>query len=468
NAQAEGLLEVYEQAEANAPGLKAAAANFQADQEIKDQAEALLLPNIGANASANRNFDLAGQEGEDFDNNDINVNLRQTLYNRQFLIQNEQADTLVDQAEAEFVSIQQNLVLDTAQRYFAVLSAVDDLSFAKAELEAIDRQLEQAQRRFEVGLITITDVYEAQARYDLALTEIIRARNQLADTLEALAELTGQYYDTLQGIGEDKLPLELPEPSDLDFWVEQALRANPDLVGAVFGVEAARDTIALRRAERYPRVDLVGNYNTGDDTRDFGGGFRQGATVGVQVNVDIFEGGAISSRTQEAAYRFEAAKQTLEAQQRDVTRQTRNAYRNIVTSISSVNALEQARVTNLSALEATEAGFDVGTRTIVDVLDAQRELFRARRDFSQARYTYLLNRLSLARAAGQLDEEELGRLAQWLDEPIAVIPEPQELNPAREPVVPREFQRIEAPVLPDDPLLPLPSLPETDLLPPLD
>lgn len=450
-AAAEGLVEVYRQAADSDPQLKSAAATLQADLEVKPQARALLLPNIGASADLNKNFavDTGAQSGVDFTTNSIGVNLRQPLYREANRVQNRQAESQVDQAQADFLAAQQDLVLRVSEAYFGVLSALDSLTFATAEKESIARQLEQANRRFEVGLITITDVHEAQARFDLAVAEEIRARNALADAREALADLTGQFYDTLEAL-KGRLPLDLPDPADPDYWVRQALKSNPELLSLTYSVETARENIALQKAGHYPTVDLVAGYSDSDNSLS---GDTRGAVVGVEFQISLYQGGAVESRAREAAYRYEAARENLEDQQRAVTRIVRNTYRGITATISRVKALDQARLSTQSALEATEAGFDVGTRTIVDVLDAQRDLFAARRDFAQSRYDYILNQLRLKRGAGQLTEADLQSLSQWLDEPVSIVPGEVDLTPEQRQVAPREFTR---PVLPEAAPLNLP------------
>lgn len=401
--EAEGLLEVFRQAAINDPQLKAAAATCLATLEIEPQARALLLPQISAGAQLDRNFSVDPGPDSAFNSHSYSLNLSQPLFRQGARVQQRLADSIVNQAQADFLAAQQALILRVAERYFDVLAELDNLSFREAEQKAIARQLEQASRRFEVGLITITDVHEAQAAFDLSEAEVITAGNQLSDSLEALREVTGQYYEKLNEL-EEEIPLTLPEPADPEAWVVLAIANNPQLLSAAFAVEAARENINLQRADRYPTVDLVASHFDSDSDR---GNNISGNAIGLRLNILLYQGGAIASRTREAAYSHEAAKQGLENQQRFVIRQVRNAYRGLEAAISRVNALNQARISNQSALEATEAGFDVGTRTIVDVLNAQQELYRARRDYAQSRYDYILNKLRLQQAAGQLAEADL-------------------------------------------------------------
>lgn len=409
---AQGILDVYGQAAESDPTLQQAAAERLANREVLPQAEALLLPRIDARGDVSQTLLDNEPQFSDSSSTDsrISVSLAQPLYNRGFTARVRQAEAIVDRADAEYVTEQQNLIIRVAERYFDVLARRDDLTFRTADKNAIARQLEQAKRRFEVGLITITDVQEAQAQYDLAVANEIVAINDLADSKEALREVTGVFYDDLFLLS-DRVPLQPPEPTDPEVWVQQAMDTSPVLLAASFAAESARENIDVQRSDYYPSLDLAATAADSNNSDEF---IRSGE-VGLVLNVPIYEGGARSSRVREAAYRYESAKEFLEIQQRNISRQVRDAYRGLQAAISQVKALDQARESNRSALEATEAGFEVGTRTIVDVLNAQRNLFGAERDYAQSRYAYVLNGLRLKRAAGLLAVEDLERINGWLD-----------------------------------------------------
>lgn len=410
-AQAESLLEVYQQAQDSDPTLRRAASDRLADREAKPQAKALLLPRLDGTASLQHSFDQQPPNGGDtsFDSRSVTVQLRQSLYNRGDWARFKQADFVLDQADANYENVADQLILRVSQAYFNVLSAGDDLIFTQADKNATARQLEQAKQRFEVGLITITAVQEAQARFDSVSADEIVARNALADRNEELRLITGSAYPSLSKVS-DKLPLTPPDPDASDPWVELALANNPQLNAANAGVDIARKNIDVQQSGHYPNVDLVASYDDSrSNNRDSNGG-----QIGVQLNVPLFSGFGVSSRVRQAAYQLEAAKETLEVQRRSVVNQVLNAYRGVLAAISQVRALDQARRSTQSALEATEAGFDVGTRTIVDVLNAQRDVFRAQRNYSQARYVYILNTLNLKQAAGVIDVADLEQLEAWL------------------------------------------------------
>ena len=397
-----GILQTYRDALDNDPQLQQAEANRFAEREALPQARALALPNLSARGSIEHNYQDRGPGDSSFTSDSMGLFLNQPLYDRATQVRRRQADITVDRADTTFAGTGQELVLRVASAYFQVLAARDDVIFAQADKSVIERQLEQARRRFEVGLVTITDVQEAQARFDQSRSTEIAALNALDNRREALAEITGQYYETLQPLRET-IPLSAPTPASAEHWVAQALDNNPSLRSARFNAELARENINLQRSGHYPSLDLNANY-TDSDT---GAQSRRGGRVGLELTIPLYQGGAVTSRTREAAFRHEAAKHQRETVERAITRQVREAYRGIEASISLVQALDQARVSSRSSLEATQAGFDVGTRTIVEVLNSQRDLLRAERDYAQARYSYLLNRLSLEQAIGELDETDL-------------------------------------------------------------
>lgn len=430
------LLQIYQQAAQSDPSLKAADAERLATREIKPQAKALLLPNVVASGSWERNFNVdsessfsstpntEGSQGagslnnnsDSFNNSRVGISLTQPLFDQEARVRVRQSESVINQAEADFLAAQQDLILRVAESYFDVLAAQDTLTAATANKSAIDRQHEQAQRRFEVGLITITDVFEAQARFDLAVADEINARNLLSNRWEALRELTGQYHDKLYRLN-NKAPFEPPDPPDPDAWVNQALQTNPQLISSSFRVETARENVNLQKSGHYPTLDLKAGYFDNDT----GNSETSGAQIGLELNVPIYQGGAVISRTKEAAFLYVAAKENLEATQREINRRVQDAYRGVLTTISRIKALDQARTSNASSLEATEAGFDVGTRTIVDVLNAQRELFLARRDYSVARYEYVLDYLRLLQASGQISQKHLQGVNKWLIPPEATV-----------------------------------------------
>ncbi|MCP5157973.1 MAG: TolC family outer membrane protein [Gammaproteobacteria bacterium] len=408
---AEDLLQIYRQSLESDPVLKAAAASQKASQETKLQARALLLPNAGVTAAQGTTFGVVGSQAgqSSYDTHSYAISLVQPLYNRGSQVQQRLADATVGQADVDFLNAQNDLILRVAQGYFSVLAAIDNLTFATAEKNAFARQLEQANRRFEVGLATITDVYDAQSRFDGAVSSEISAVNTLANAREQLRQLTGQDYAQLNILGE-RMPLALPKPSDPEAWVRMALESNLSLQSVSFDVEQARENIKLQKSGHYPTLDLSVSRT------DIDNGFTHtyGSQANLQLTIPLYSGGAVSSRSRQAAYNYEASRQSLENLQRDTIRTVRNAYRGQETAISQIKALDQTRVSTRSALEATQAGYEVGTRTIVDVLNAERDVYRAERDYAASRYSYVVNVLTLRQAAGRLTEEDVVEINGWL------------------------------------------------------
>ena len=329
-------------------------------------------------------------------------------------------------AEAQREAAQQDLVIRVGQTYFDVLAAEDRLTSTHANRQAIARQLEQAKQRFEVGLIAITDVQESQAAHDQAVADEIAAKRSLATAREFLREITGTYVRSLSAPGDD-LPLRTPEPASESGWVDMALAQNLALVSSRLDEKLARDEISFRRNGYYPTIDLVAstsNTDTSGDLRSdlafdpniFNVADSDGTSdsISIQFNIPIFKGGSNKSRVQEAVYLHSASLQQLQRVTRETERQTRDAYLGVLSEKSRVEALQQAVQSSTTALEATQAGFDVGTRTIVDVLDSQFALYRAITLFYQSRYDYLMNYLRLKEAAGDLTIQDLEVIDRWL------------------------------------------------------
>jgi outer membrane protein len=421
-APAEDLYEIYELALGNDPEFLAAGAANRAAQELRPQARAGLLPNFGlqgdtfGNEQDLREANLATSVGRrNFNSSSIGVQLRQPLYRMDRWIALDQATNNVSAADAEFEFARQSLMLRVAQRYFNVLRAQDTLTFALAEQEAFAQQLEQSQQRFEVGLIAITDVEEAKAGADLSRARVIQAENALDNAREALREVTGRYHEVLKGLGEE-MPLALPEPADIDAWTENALQQSLQIKQQSINTQTAKLEIKRQEAGHLPTVDLVG-----DHFRSKGGSSALSRTtswtsrIGLELAVPIYSGGSVVSRTRESRHQYQQTLDQLEQIRRSVQRQTRDSFLGIASGISRVDALAQAVTSTRAAVEAIEAGFQVGTRTTVDVLNAQRNLFEAKRDYADARYTYVVDILTLRQASGSLREENLQLINTWLE-----------------------------------------------------
>lgn len=403
---ADNLLDVYWIAEKNATELLRADAERQAARQRHRQSIAGLLPQLGATASVGAARAQVGDLSDSGSSAGYDVTLLQPVYRHQTYKQMDQSDAVVRQADALFDAARLSLIVRVAERYFAVLAAMDNLEFTRAEKEAIGRQLEQTKQRFEVGLIAITDVHEAQAAFDTATASEIDAENLVYNSREQLRELTGQLHEDLRPLGE--LNTVLPTPADVNHWITKALEDNPSLKAAQASVDASRSNIAFQRAAHFPYLDVLGSHSyTNNAGISANNEDSTTSRVLLQLTVPLYSGGGVMARTREAELLYEQSRQSLEAQNRNVQRQVSAAFLNVNASVSRVKALAQALISNESALAASEAGLEVGTRTTVDVLVTRRSVYAAKRDHSRARYDYVLNHLRLLEAAGSLSMADL-------------------------------------------------------------
>ena len=445
SAHAASLLEIYQQALQSDPAIHEAEARRLAALEAKPQARSAYLPQI----SLTGDYQMTEQTGPTFFQPDLDtprlpadvtaerdvmdwgIVLQQTIFSWDTIVNLKRADKQVTRAEAVREAAQQDLIIRVAQRYFDVLAAEDRLRSIHADRQAIARQLEQARQRFEVGLIAITDVQESQAAYDQAVANEIAAKRSLATAREFLREITGQHVSNLSAPQPD-LPLRGPEKSERE-WVDLSLGQNLNLVASRIDEILARDEISFRRSGHYPSLNLSARVNDIETDRDTTysytdtNGQEQSVTfsdslpsetegVFLSFNMPLFTGGGTSSRVREAVYLHRAAREQLQRVTRETERQARDAYLGVISEQSRVEALKQAVASSQTALDATQAGFEVGTRTIVDVLNSQFALYRAITNYEQARYDYLLNVLRLKQAGGTLQIQDLELIDQFLVE----------------------------------------------------
>ena len=433
-AGAASLMEVYQQALQSDPLIHEAESRRLAALETLPQARGALFPQVSAGAQVTEStadgsqviFLPTGAETSVFDNESERtgwqVNLRQTIFRWDQIVTLKQANKQVAKAEADYEAAQQDLIVRVTTRYFDVLAAEDRLRSIHADRLAIARQLEQAKQRFEVGLIAITDVQESQAAYDQAVAAEIGAKRELATARELLREITGEYIPSLEAPGED-FPLPAPNPADEQSWIDLAMDQNLSLIASRLDERIARDEISFRRTGHYPTLELVANYSdsTEETTDQLSAGTSfdtdvSSDSISLQLSVPLFSGGRTSSRVREAVYLHRASREQLQRVARETERATRDAYLGVLSEISRVKALAQAVASSRTALEATQAGFEVGTRTIVDVLNSQRALYSAITNYYQSRYVYVGNVLRLKQAAGTLKVEDLEQIDRHLVE----------------------------------------------------
>ena len=421
-AQAADLLETYRAAQANDPVFAAARASQQAGQEKLPQGRSLLLPNISLSANSTFNDQTTQYRGttifpsgnQRYNSHGYGVNLTQPLFRQQNWLAYTESELQVAQTDAQFKIAEQDLVLRVAQGYFDVLIAQDSVKLAEAQKTAISEQLEQAKRNFEVGSATITDTREAQARYDLTSAQEIAAQNDLEIKRRTLQQLINAMPEDLKQLGKE-FKLEAPQPADMGKWVDDAQLNSPQLAVAQAGAELAEKEVARNRGGHYPTVDLVASYSQNHANGGLGmGSDNTNKSVGVQLNLPLFQGGLVNSKWREAEANRDRAKQELENARRSVALQTRQAYLGVVSGIAQVMALKQALISSESVLAASKTGQEVGVRTNLDVLNAQQQLYATRRDLYQAEYNYLISQLRLKAAVGSLGEESLTKVNQAL------------------------------------------------------
>jgi outer membrane protein len=437
------LIDVYKLALDRDPAFKQAEAQYLVTSQVKPTARSFLLPNVGLSGTASHRYvDTPGgalsttgipagnRTTIDQNVHGWSVNLSQTVFDWGQFKTLDQADKRVLQAETTYEAAKQDLTTRVAQRYFSVLQAEDNLASARSAREAISRQLEQAQRRFEVGLIAITDVQQAQAGYDTAVATEIGAQQTLATAHEFLREIIGEDIAKLAGPKED-FPLRNPDPADQQEWVRRALSDNLILNAQRIALDVANEQISIDRGSRLPKLTLSAGYSdqTQDTTQSLffppGSGFASPTTttssqfptsnnVALNLTFPIYTGGLNSAKIQTSVYNARLAQQTVEQITRQTERQTRDAYLTVLSDISRVRALKQSVESNRTALRATEAGFEVGTQTTVDVLVAQNALRLAETDYAQSRYNYLLAAMALKQASGSLNEQDVAEVDSFL------------------------------------------------------
>jgi outer membrane protein len=414
-AFAADLLAVYREASLRDAVYASAKAQYRAAQERLPQGRALLLPNVNFDAGANYNDLDAEYKNSTFASgnrafHDYNygVTVTQPLYRSQNALTFEQAKIQVRQAQTQLTVAAQDLMTRVAQAYFDVLLARANLSTIESQKIAVAQQLEQAKRNFVVGTATITDSREAQARYDLVVAQELVAQNEVEVKNRALEQLVGKPVGELAGL-TTPVTLNAPQPAEMNAWVEQAYQSSLQIATAQQSVELAAREIERASAGHRPTLDAVGSL-----TQNYASSSAQGIgsdvralVIGVQLNVPLYQGGAISSQVREAVANQERARQDLENARRSAALQTRQAYLGVTSGLGQVKALQQAVASTQLQLESTKLGQEVGVRTAVDVLNAEQQLSLARRDLAQALYNTILNQLRLKAAVGKLAEADL-------------------------------------------------------------
>lgn len=420
------LIAVYHEAATHNADLAAARLDFEARQEAIPQARANLLPMISSGATfestrlARDKPQLTRVRG----GATYQANLKQPLFNAEFWFAFKAAKASVSQAALELSSKEQALILKTAEAYFETLRACDERAASEAEEVALKQQMDQARGRLIGGLSSITDVLDAQSAFDNAHANRKLSERNVEDAFEQIVLLTNKNYESIEGV-QHRLPVLSPIPSDAKLWVDAAVRQNLMLQASDQAVAAATETLSQRRSGHAPTLEAVASYRKGDNDSfgysnptDFG---REGygdnvaqSSIALQVNIPLYSGGRVDAQTRESYKRLSQTEELREAQRREVVFNTRSYFRAVNSDIEQIQARKKTILSSQESLKASKVGADVGTRNTVDVLNAQRQLFKAVRDYNNARYDYILNNLRLKNVAGTLNPSDLESLAQYL------------------------------------------------------
>lgn len=427
SVSAADLFEVYELARASDPQLAAAESRQLSAGQSVPLARSALLPQLNASWDARRSStdgtifseELGRDVGFNSDsrNRSYGASLQQTIYRHSNYLDLKAARFQAARGVSDYDAALDSLLYRVAEAYFGVLTAQSNVTSAEAEERAVGRQLEQADQRFEVGLTAITDVHEARARFDGARAAAILARNALDDAFEALIEITGRPLDSVKPL-KAEIELKAPAPADAEQWVETAIANSPALASQQHAVDAASANAKSAWSNHLPYLSLGGSYGKEQSSGDVGPfSVRDPSSTSftLTLNVPLFSGGATNARYKQAIYDRDASGDALEQTRRATVRQTRSAYRSAVAGVSEVEARKQALVSAQSALEATQAGFEVGTRTIVDVLLSQQQQFAAEREYARARHAFILSNLRLKQSAGTIDVADIQAVNAMLD-----------------------------------------------------
>lgn len=419
---AASLVDVYRDAQKNDPTFNAAYFQTLAIKEGRKQALSLLLPSLSASAEymqteqdiVSSDNIVYGSGSTDFDTTTYGLVLTQPIFHWDSIVGLKQSKAASQKAEIEYVLAQQELVLRVADLYLRALGAQDQLNFAQAEQLAVEKHFELASGRHEMGLIPITDLHDAKARQATTRAETIAAQNNLDDALQALEEMTSVSIDDLNSL-RGEIPLQSPEPDDLESWVSAAIEQNPAISLREQALEVANQEVRRQSAGHYPTLDLIGRLNNEEtDGSLFGGGSEVETTEFLlQLNVPLYQGGAVSSKVREARHQVSMAKQGVIKEHRGAARQVRAAYLGVNSALSRIDALQQSVVSNQLALDAKQEGFMSGLYTSLTVLDAERDLSLVSIDYARARYDYIFNSLKLKMAVGTLNGDDLFEIDQW-------------------------------------------------------
>ncbi|MFS1537745.1 MAG: outer membrane channel protein TolC [Candidatus Phlomobacter fragariae] len=439
--QAENLLQVYQKAKESNPDLRKSLAERNQAFEKINESRSPLLPQLGL--GANFTYNSGYRDNRDTENKQLSANLKltQTIFDMSKWQQLDMQEKTAGIADVAYQTNQQKLILDTATAYFDVLRAIDSLDYIEAQKKAVYRQLDQTTRRFNVGLVAITDVQNARANYDSVLAQEASSRNQLENALEKLCQVSGIYYNQLATLSIDHFSTQAP--ARVENLLKDAETRNLSLLSARLSQDLARENIRYEQSGHLPTLGLEAStdvtnshyhgrnkylINRSDNT------YSGQNSIGLTLSVPLYTGGRTNSRVEQAQYGYISAKEQLESAYLNVIQIVRSSYNNVISSISSIKAYKQLVISAQSSLDAMEASYKVSTRTIVDVLNATTALFQAKQNLANARYDYLINNLKIQYARGTLNESDLIRLNNSLGKTLSTSPDAI-INPMNVPQI---------------------------------
>jgi len=425
------LLQVYQDALKNDPTYLAAKTTYLSAMQDAPIARGALLPSLSLDggssgllgvSSTHTTGDLATNRDDTTSeqNYGVALNLTQPIFNYADFQSFKESKNNVKAAAATFYNAQQDLMLTVSNDYFAVLEDEEVVRYTESNVEANKRSLDQAKQQYDVGLNTQTDVYSAQAAYSSAISENVSAKNTLADDLENLSALTGKTYKDLAKLSKN-FPLVKPNPASITDWTKVAIDHNWNLQSYHYSAMAAMDEIKVQYGGHLPDINLSASYSHNySDTNDHesssnsGNEFTDEKSASITMDFPLFSGGTVSYSVKQAEYDYQTAVHDMELQYRTVTTDTRQDYLNVISDISAINADKSSIQSNMQALKGLEAGYKVGTQTMVDVINQQSLLFQAQQDYATDRFDYVDNLISLKYDAGILSVEDLVALNGWL------------------------------------------------------
>ena len=414
----ETIFQIFHLAVENDPTLSAASSIFNASKENTRYARGGLHPDIELVGELGRTrqdveTDGVGTSGLTyFDHNKVLLRLEQPLYRKDIFTEIDIADAESQAAASEYKLAKQNLIMRLTEAYFDVLYAVDNKTFAQAEEQAIGKQLQNIKRRYKVGKSTITDLQEARASHDLAVAQVIIAQDDYEDSLEGLTQLTGLQHSNIAGLSPDFVPGKL-EPANLNYWVKLAEDNNKKLQADRHAIQALKYEIENKNSGHYPKLNLVAKYRLEESGGRFGNSETDDRSIMLRLDVPLYKGGQVSSKTRTASINLNEAKDRLRSTHRSVMRETRKSYRTVMTSLKRISALKQAVLSAETASAMITKGYKIGTRTNADVLEAQREVYKVHRDYSADKYNYTINYILLKNLTGTLSQDDLAFIDKW-------------------------------------------------------